>query len=132
MYWPLQTTQDTMGLPKFETRVTSVVFSGFSTLVLECDLFLSFSNRSPLSFQLGDDILTSGISNELEHYQDKASYPGDQQKAAQLLTSLRYGEQAKHDDFVNRRPKTAGAALGKWAKFHFFHFHFGFHASIFL
>ena len=57
-------------------------------------------------------MVTDGFTRELEHFQEKAE-PRDQLKCAELLASLRFGDDLKTQDAILRRPKTAMAALGK-------------------
>lgn len=113
VYNPGQTTNLDMGLGKFETRVKFLLNAGFSwtstgwTRFIHCLTWLA-----ACIFQLGDDVVTSGFTRELEHYQEKAE-PRDQQKCAELLASLRFGDEIQRQDALLRRPKTAMAALGK-------------------
>ncbi|KAL8599856.1 hypothetical protein ACOMHN_038429 [Nucella lapillus] len=62
--------------------------------------------------RLGADVVTSGFTEELENYRDKATHPADHQRCSELLSSLRFGADVQRQEANLRRPKTAMAALG--------------------
>lgn len=56
---------------------------------------------------MGEDVINPGLKENLERFYEKAVSDHDKAKCLELLTSLRLGEEIRHQDKISRRPKTA-------------------------
>ncbi|XP_060085930.1 uncharacterized protein LOC132565305 [Ylistrum balloti] len=63
--------------------------------------------------RVGENVITQGLTKDLEEFYDKTESSADREKALQLLTSLKFGQEIKHPNYPPlERPHTAMPTYG--------------------
>lgn len=64
--------------------------------------------------QVGENVITQGLAKDLEEFYDKTESSADRDKALELLTALKFGQEINRSDhYPVQRPHTAMPTYGK-------------------